>query len=97
MFASEQYYGERVKNRTKKAVFESGMGLVKRKAVKTHFTYKELSLIVGILVALIIAFTLFFRSPSKPSSFSDHAIFPTLTKPEAKGVLGDILIKLFVK
>ena len=71
MFASEQYTLQEFKNRTKKAVFESGMRFANRKAVKRRFTYKELTLIVGVVVALIVAVTLFLQTPSAQSSYSE--------------------------
>jgi hypothetical protein len=56
------------------------MTLVKVKNVKARFTYKELTLVLGIFVALIVAFTLW-------NGGNDHivnggsGITPTVTIP----------------
>lgn len=46
----------------------NGMALDNSKTMIKKFTYKELTLLLGILVALIIVFTLWIRQPSKPIS-----------------------------
>jgi hypothetical protein len=40
-----------------------------------RFTYKELTLVLGIVVALVVVFTLWLRQPS--GVFSDTLKFPT--------------------
>jgi hypothetical protein len=45
----------------KNDVFTTGTSLVKLHAVNQRFTYKELTLIIGIIVALIIVVTLWMN------------------------------------
>jgi hypothetical protein len=101
MFATEQYTIQGFKNRTKKAVFETGMRFANRKTVKRRFTYKELTLIVGIVVALIVAFTVFLQSPSAQSSFNEalHLKLPPLIAPAVKAVtaIQEVLIEIFIR
>jgi hypothetical protein len=101
MFATEQYTIQGFKNRTKKAVFETGMSLANRKAVKRRFTYRELTLIVGVVVALIVAFTLFLQSPSAQSSYNEslRLNLPNLTTPAVKvvTVVQEILTEIFIR
>jgi hypothetical protein len=58
MFTTEQYINQKPRSGTKNGLFKAGMPLAKGKVVKARFTYKELTLVLGIFVALIIAFTL---------------------------------------
>lgn len=56
----------------KKAIWTIGTPFVKPVSVKRTFTYKEVSLIAGIVVALVIVFTVWFRQDpaNQPSSRS---------------------------
>ncbi|MBL7856804.1 MAG: hypothetical protein JNM57_03875 [Cyclobacteriaceae bacterium] len=74
MFTTEQYSRHYPKNATKNEPFRLGMPLVNRNVVKTSFTYKELSLVVGIIVAIIIIFTLWFNQIPFVLSFEDVSI-----------------------
>jgi len=58
MFITEQHIRQNHYNRGGKALFEAGTSLVKSKNVKTRFTYREFTLVLGVFVALIIAITL---------------------------------------
>jgi hypothetical protein len=58
MFITEQHITQNHYNRARKGLFEAGTSLAKSKKVKTRFTYKELTLILGVFVAMIIAITL---------------------------------------
>lgn len=58
------------------------MPLVERHTVKARFTYKELTLVLGIFVALIIALTLW--SGSYRNLFEDQSgIIPAISVPQA--------------
>lgn len=58
------------------------MPLVKRHTVKARFTYKELTLVLGIFVALIIALTLW--SGSYRNLFEDQSgTIPAISVPQA--------------
>ena|SRR5690349_12232218 len=72
MFTSEQSPKSKVQNPSKKGIWRIGTPFVKPVQVKRNFTYKEVSLIAGILVALVIVFTIWFRQDSEkqPSSRS---------------------------
>lgn len=76
MFASEQHTVLQIKDQTKKRSFTSGTPLVKGNGVKRHFTYRELTLIIGIIVAvaIVILFTVMNRQSHELSSY-------TITQP----------------
>lgn len=48
-------------NRAKNGDFVTGMSLVKGNVVNLRFTHKELTLVIGIIVALIVALTLWIN------------------------------------
>jgi hypothetical protein len=64
-------------------------------AMKAKFTYKEFTLLAGILVALIIVLALWFRPVSLESRDVSRKLVPHVTKPTAKAVVEKafILIK----
>jgi hypothetical protein len=72
MFNNEQCSKSKVENLSKKRIWRIGTPFVKPIPVRRSFTYKEVSLIAGILVALVIVFTIWFRQDSEkqPSSRS---------------------------
>ncbi len=72
MFISEQHTVLQIKDQTKKRSFTSGTPLVKRNGVKKHFTYRELTLIIGIIVAvaIVILFTIMNRQSHELSSYT---------------------------
>jgi hypothetical protein len=47
-----------------------------------RFTYKELTLVIGIVVALVVIFTLWIKRPAM--SFSNTPRIPALTKSYAE-------------
>jgi hypothetical protein len=85
MFTHEQPILQNRLNRSKRQVLGLGMAFVKPKTVKRNFTYKEYTLIAGVLVALIIVFTLWFRQ--EPLKESPHTLksnkAKTMSLPEA--------------
>lgn len=62
----------RIKDQTKKRSFTSGTPLVKGHGVKKHFTYRELTLIIGIIVAvaIVVLFTILNRQSHELSSYN---------------------------
>jgi len=60
MFKAVQSVARRSKTEPKKAVFNIGTTLEKRNTVNRKFTYRELTLILGIVVALLVVFMLWF-------------------------------------
>jgi hypothetical protein len=82
MFTHEQSISGSTRIRTKKEVLRIGMAFVKPHSVKRQFTYKEFTLIVGILVALIIVFTLWVRQ--EPVKESPQTLKPkSISLPDA--------------
>ena len=71
MFITEQYTRQKTENLYKKALFKTGTILVNHKEVKKAITYKEITLALGILVALLIAFTLWTRPDEEVSGSKD--------------------------
>jgi hypothetical protein len=63
MFKSGQDQAINPKNRHKTEILKYGMTLVKKHSMKQRFTYKELTLILGIVVALLVAFSLWHNTP----------------------------------
>ena len=54
----------------KKGILRIGTPFVKPVVVKRHLTYKEVSLIAGIVVALVIVFTIWFsQEPANQPAF----------------------------
>lgn len=71
MFASEQHNVLHIKDQTKKRFFTSGTPLAKSKGVQKRFTYRELTLLIGIIVALaiIVLFAFMNQQSSELSSY----------------------------
>ena len=71
-----------------------GMAFVKPTRVKRHFTYKEYTLIAGVLVALVIVFTLWFRQePVKesPQTLKSKSMsFPEAAKSLVRRAVAEI-------
>ena len=55
-------------------------------AMKAKFTYKEFTLLAGILVALIIVLALWLRPVTAESSDVSRKLLPPVAKPTAKAV-----------
>jgi hypothetical protein len=70
MFTIEQSFRETRAKSLKKKDFALGMSFAKPVHVKNRFTFKELTLVAGILVAVIIVLALWFKEPVKTSSGS---------------------------
>jgi hypothetical protein len=97
MYAAEQHSEAEVHYKPKKAVSVVGTSLVKRKPVKNSFTYRDITLIIGMIVAVIVAITLFFASGETTASGTvmDEFIPKTFAMPQAtlvKKVLIDTLL-----
>ena len=58
MFSIEQHIEKREENRHKTAFLQNGTRLAKPRAVKKHITYKEVMVAFGIIVAVLVALTL---------------------------------------
>jgi hypothetical protein len=62
------------------------------RAMKAKFTYKEFTLLAGIVVALIIVLALWLRPVTDESSNVSGKLIPQMTKPTAKAVVEKALI-----
>jgi hypothetical protein len=98
MFASEQHIALQIKDQTKKRLFISGTPLAKGNGVQRRFTYRELTLLIGIIVALaiIVLFTIMNRqSPELSSYINQHpkllSSFVTVADSFVEKVMTEIL------
>lgn len=58
MFSIEQHIEKKGENRSKTGFFHNGTRLANPNAVKKHITYRELMVAFGIIVAVLVALTL---------------------------------------
>lgn len=90
MFITEQHIEDKVQVEGGKRVFHVGMRLVNPHHVKAKFTYKELTLVLGIFVAMIVAITLWsHRNASQRSEqtvTTSNKVTPTLHSIVKKAV-----------
>lgn len=63
-------------------------------AMKAKFTYKEFTLMAGIVVALIIMLTLWIRPVSAESGNVSRKLIPSVTKPAAKAAVEKVIITI---
>ena len=56
MFTSVQYHPQKANLEAKKGALKAGMALAKGERMIKRFTYRELTIIIGIIVALVIVF-----------------------------------------
>jgi hypothetical protein len=75
MFITEQYINHKAVRSSGKRDFRTGMPLANRSSVKRKFTYKELTLVLGVFVAVIIAIT--FWSQRGDNDHSKNSFIPT--------------------
>jgi hypothetical protein len=73
----------------KKELFLTGIAFAKQGIVKHPISYKIITLVLGILIALIIAFTLWVKSPEKESAHSINFI-PKISLPVAKSIVKSV-------
>lgn len=76
MFTSEQHIAPNAQSNAVRPVFASGTRLVKTSRVKHRVTYKELSILLGIVVAIIIALTWFVSRPELTASLTNRIQLP---------------------
>ncbi len=62
--------------------------------MKTKFTYKEFTLLAGVVVALIIVLTLWLRPDSAKSGDVSRKLLPPLAKPAAKALIEKAVITI---
>jgi hypothetical protein len=73
MFTTEQNTAKTLAKTSKNGFMKPGMALAKDVAVKHRVTYKEVTLILGILVAVMAIFILWIADPSADGQPSSHA------------------------
>jgi hypothetical protein len=77
MFTIEQSIRRKCINQARNSLLESGMALANRKAVKARFHYKDFTVVLGILVALLVVITLWIGQQSE-----EQSVEGTLARPE---------------
>jgi hypothetical protein len=78
MFTSEQNNRQNLKIASKKAVSGTGTTFAKSKVMKRRITYKEVTLALGIVVAVLVALTLWVTHPAEKQS-SHTTIIPYIS------------------
>jgi hypothetical protein len=68
MFKTEQNIAKNSRKPIKRLFFQSGTTFAKKASVKQNITYREIILAIGILVALLVAFTLWIHNPGDQSA-----------------------------
>lgn len=95
MFTIEQHRNKKAENLVKRAVFTNGTALAKSGLVKRSISFKSITIILGIVVALIMAFTLWFKGADAQSN-SIHIGIPEYSLPPiAKRLVEVTLERLF--
>jgi hypothetical protein len=94
MFKTEQHIVQTFRNSSKKARFQNGTTFAKKAIVKQKITYKEITLVIGILVAMLVALTLWVQSPAEQSAIQSISL-PQLTFPEFTRSLVEAAIDIF--
>jgi hypothetical protein len=94
MFKTEQIPGQNNKNQQKALVLKSGTTLANSKIVRSSITHKEITMLLGILVAAIVLFTLWMRTPSQtntagntPSAATFQIVPGNIHLPSAKTII----------
>ena len=70
MFTSVQPYRQDLNLKSRKGFLKAGTALAKGDRMIRKFTYKELTLIIGIIVAMAVVFALWSNKEVKGESFS---------------------------
>jgi hypothetical protein len=70
MFTSVQNISQNRQMPRKTVVFSSGMTLANAKPMKIHITYKDITMIFGTLIAILMIFTLWICKPQQQDSTS---------------------------
>jgi len=60
--------------------------------MKAKFTYKEFTLVAGIVVAMIIMLTLWIRPVSAESGDVSGKLIPSVAKPSAKEAIEKVIL-----
>ena len=82
----EQNIAPSAKKALKKGVFETGIPLAKHSGMKRSITYKEITLLLGIAVAIVIALTLWIHNPEQQSS-THSSVLPNINPVAVKNII----------
>lgn len=83
MFTTEQSICPGVRNQARNGLWKPGTQFVSRKPVKRHFSYKEVTVILGIVVALIVVITLWIGQPAEQHPVESIITLPHVPFPDA--------------
>jgi NADH:ubiquinone oxidoreductase subunit 3 (subunit A) len=98
MFTSVQNISQNTQNPRKTMVFDSGMTLAKHNTMKLQITYREITMIFGTLIAIVVMFTLWVRKPEMPDSSIQLPLKVTaVVLPTAKTIVESAADVLFQK
>jgi len=78
MFTSVQLYQQKIDLKAKKGTLNAGMALAKGERMIKRFTYKELTIIIGIIVALVIVFAFFWSNENAVGESFSPTIKPKI-------------------
>jgi hypothetical protein len=78
MFRIEQNIETNPQKNSKTGLFNIGMPFANGVSVKVRITYKEITLIIGIAVAILVAISLWIKNPAEQPS-SHAALFPEVS------------------
>jgi hypothetical protein len=85
MFKTEQNISQNRQNRFEKAVFQNGMALANKVIVKKGITFRELTLILGIAVALVVALIFAKTASEKTTTGLSSGNMNIITLPSSGG------------
>jgi hypothetical protein len=97
MFRIEQNIDQNLKIRQKNAVLTNGTALAKARTMKFRITHKELSIIAGIIVAMIVAVTFLGKNPTDNSSSVKTVNLPEVSIPNGHSKLIHFILELSYK
>ncbi len=82
MFTIEQHIEQNSENSQKRGSLRGGTTLARQQGVKRGITYKEVILAFGIMIALLVAMTLWGEKPEQPAPDADSTslIFESVAK-----------------
>lgn len=93
MFTSVQPYQQNMNLKTRKGFLNAGTALAKGDGMIRKFTYKELTLIIGIIVALIIVFAVWSNNEVGGESFSP-SISPKIETNSVNGFAKKVVAQI---
>lgn len=93
MFISVQPHRQNMNLESRKGFSNAGTTLVKRDCMIRKFTYKELTLIIGIIVALVIVFAVWTNKEVGGESF-DPSIKPKIETNSVNGFAKKVMAQI---